>query len=295
MSSCRHIGLGLLLVATAAPAHADPYQEFVGSRAEAMGGAHRGLGTSNDTLILNPAGLALMRRYSIDTVYGYSGQETLSHIHVSVADSKTGPVSGALGYTYSRGDHSRSDVDMHRIYVASAYPILENLAFGVLARHIRGTFREEDRIKQNVESFSTDIGLSLVLFEVFGIAATYHNLITSSRKRFNPPHLGFGLAYVGESLAIATDLEVDLRKLHFGDPTFRAGIEYFLADQFPLRFGYRMRPWIFEQRDGRKGFENVLGGGAGWVTESGSVEVTYTHSIEIKKNWDFIASLKFFL
>lgn len=294
--SCRSISslFSAILLTIAAPAHADPYQEFTGARSEAMGGAHRGLATSNDTIVLNPAGVALLRRYSIDTAYGYSGQDSLSYIHVSALDSKTGPVPGALGYTYSRGDHAGSDVDMHRFYVVTGYRILENLAFGVLARHIRGSFRDENRVKQNVESFSTDVGISLVLFNVLGFGATYHNLFSSSRKRFNPPHLGFGLAYAGQTVAIATDVEVDLRQAHFGEVAFSAGLEYFFADQFPLRFGYRLRPWI-RKRDGVKDLESFIGGGVGWVDKSGSAEVTFTQSVNIKKNWDFIASLKFFL
>ena len=58
MQSLFALTLTLVLTgATIASAEAAGiYDEFRGLRSEAMGGAHRGLGTSNDTLTLNPAG-----------------------------------------------------------------------------------------------------------------------------------------------------------------------------------------------------------------------------------------------
>src|SRR5262245_27093677 len=98
-----------------------------------MGGAHRGVGTSNDTIMLNPAGMAIRKRYAIDGSYAYSAQDTLSHISISALDSKTAPVAGALAYTHDRGDHEFSNVEMNRIYMASAYPIFDWLAVGITA------------------------------------------------------------------------------------------------------------------------------------------------------------------
>ena len=280
---------------SAAPrsARADVGYEFTGIRSEAMGGAHRAVGTSNDTIMLNPAGMSMRRRYSLEASYGYSGQDTLSHISFSALDSKTGPVAGALGYTHSRGDHAFSNVELHRIYMASAYPIFDWLAVGLTARHLRGSFTDDEGERQNVESYTADLGLSAVLFDFLGVGVVWHNVYTTSRKALSPPHLGFGLAYLGEELVVASDLEVDLRPRHLGDLTFRVGGEYFLAEMFPVRFGYRLRPRI-KKYGGDKTWESVLGGGLGFVTESGSVEVTYTHSVEVLKNWDVMASLKIF-
>lgn len=280
--------------AWATPGRADVYREFHGLRSEAMGGAHRGLGNSNDAITLNPAGIALTKRYSIDGGYSYSKQDDLHHFSLSILDSKTGPVSGALEYSLTRGDHAHADANLHRVYFSSAYALLENLALGITARTVRGDFKDEKGERQNVETYSTDLGLGLVLFEAFGLGVTYHNVITSSRKRLNPPHLGIGLAYVGDALTIAADMEIDLRKNWLGEITARAGVEYFLGGAFPVRFGYRAVPFT-RKYGGARDYDHVLGGGIGWITETGSVEATYTHSVIIQKNWDIFAALKFYL
>ena len=71
--------------------------ELEGVRSLAMGGAHRGVGTSNDTIYLNPGGMALVRRYAIELQYGYSPHDRLNQFNISAVDSKSGPVAGALG------------------------------------------------------------------------------------------------------------------------------------------------------------------------------------------------------
>ena len=279
---------------SAGRALAGPENEIHGARSEAMGGAHRGLGDSNDTLTLNPAGLALTKRYSIDGNYSYSGQDDLHHFSLSILDSKTGAIAGGIGYTVSFGDQAHANVNLHRIYLVTAYPILENLAFGITGRTIRGDYKDADGKRQNVESYSTDLGLSLALFDFLGIGVVGHNVVTSSRKRLNPPHLGIGLAYKGEALSVATDLEIDLRPRWLGEVSVKAGLEYFLGGMFPLRFGYRAVPFT-RKYSGHRDYDHVLGGGLGWVTDTGSVEVSFTQSVVIKKNWDLFAALKFYL
>lgn len=290
MRKCLPIALMLL----GAPAAADPYKEFTGLRAEAMGGAHRGLGTSNDTIFLNPAGMAIHRRFSIDGFYGYSGRGDLHHISFSALDSKTGPIGGALAYTHDRGDHSRSDVDLHRFYLASSYPIFDWLGVGLTGRHVRGGFVDESGVRQNVETYSFDLGLSALFWESLGIGVTYHNVVSTSRPRMTPPHVGVGLSFSYAGLVLASDMEIDLRARHAGDITAGGGVEYFLLDMIPLRFGYRYRPR--EKRDGSGTvWEHVLGGGLGLVAEWGGLEATYTHAIDFPKDWNVIGSLKLFL
>ncbi len=290
LSSCVSI-LGLLAAPTA---RADVYREIHGVRSEAMGGAHRGLGTSNDAITLNPAGMMLTKRYSIDGGYSYSKQDDLHHISVSLVDSKSGPVAGSLQYVYSRGDHSGADVNLHRIYASTGYAILDNFAFGTTARTTQGDFIDENGEPQEVESYSFDLGLAMSLFDLVGIGVTYHNVTTTSRKRLNPPHLGIGLAYAGTNLVVVADMEIDLRSNWLGEITARGGVEYFLDDQFPLRIGYRAVPFT-RKYGGDRDYDHVIGGGLGWVTDSGSVEIAFTQSVIIQKNWDLFAGLKFFL
>ena len=50
---------GFLVLSLPRVSNASVYDEFTGIRSAAMGGAHRAVGTSNDALVLNPAGMAM--------------------------------------------------------------------------------------------------------------------------------------------------------------------------------------------------------------------------------------------
>ncbi|MBI3179837.1 MAG: hypothetical protein HYZ27_09265, partial [Deltaproteobacteria bacterium] len=93
-------------------------EEFPGVRSAAMGGAHRGLGTSNDTLYLNPAGMSLASRYSVEMDYRFSNFDELYRLAATVVDSKSGPVAGGLGYTYVWGNEDGADPALHRVVLA---------------------------------------------------------------------------------------------------------------------------------------------------------------------------------
>ncbi|MEZ4272059.1 MAG: hypothetical protein R3C68_11720 [Myxococcota bacterium] len=138
------LGVVVLLLCAAPVSKAGVYQEMKGLRSEAMGGAHRGLGTSNDTLFLNPAGMAMLRRYSVDLLYGYTSIDNLNHISVTAVDSKSGPLAGAVGYTHDRGELNGLDAKFHRAYGAIAYPIFEGVGLGLTGRYVRGDIERVD-------------------------------------------------------------------------------------------------------------------------------------------------------
>ncbi|MCK5689391.1 hypothetical protein KAI87_08980, partial [Myxococcota bacterium] len=62
----------IIIMAFPTASSASIYDEYIGVRSMGMGGAHRGVGTSNDTLYLNPAGMAVATRYGVETAYQYS-------------------------------------------------------------------------------------------------------------------------------------------------------------------------------------------------------------------------------
>src|SRR5689334_11365242 len=88
-----------------APDPAHTYEEFHGVRSAGMGGAQRAVGTSNDTLTLNPAGMAVVPRYALELQYAYLPKLGLSHINISAVDSKSSPVAGGVAYTHDKADN----------------------------------------------------------------------------------------------------------------------------------------------------------------------------------------------
>ncbi|MEK7704463.1 MAG: hypothetical protein AAB426_05845, partial [Myxococcota bacterium] len=153
--------LSLLSISSAEVALAGIETEFHGARSAAMGEAHRGVGTSNDTLYLNPAGMAIVRRYGLDVQYGYDARDGLSHVNISAVDSKSGPVVGAVAYTHDRGGGPALDANLNRFYGGLAYAITDIFAFGVTGRHLRGDFKDALGERQDISLYTGDVGLSL--------------------------------------------------------------------------------------------------------------------------------------
>ena len=64
-----------------------------------MGGAFRAVGTSNDTLYLNPAGLGAAGRYEVDGFGAYDLGRPGGTYGASIADSMDPPFFGGLAFT----------------------------------------------------------------------------------------------------------------------------------------------------------------------------------------------------
>ena len=288
----RPILLVLALVPSTARAGID--DEFAGDRSYAMGGAHRGVGTSNDTLVLNPAGMALVRRYAVELQYGYSPFDRLSHINTSVVDSKTSPVAGGLGFTHDRGDANEVDAGLTRFYLGAAYAISSGIGFGVTSRYVRGSYKN-DGVARNVSLYNVDVGLMALIAEGLALGATYSNVIRYSEKldrALLPSRLAFGLGYSPNELTLAFDLDMDVGRAQ-RNLTYHAGAEYLLQRTFPIRLGYERSPFV--RKDGSAGQENLLSAGLGWVNQGGAIEIAYRRSLDRGRNWGIVGALKFFM
>lgn len=266
-------------------------QELHGVRSMAMGGAHRGLGTSNDTLYLNPAGMAIMRRYSVELQYGYSPFDHLNHINASAVDSKSGPVAGAIGYTHDRGDKAGVNANLHRIIGGAAYPINQRLAFGLSTRHVRGHFNDADGKRHDVRLYSGDVGVMALVTPQVGLGVAYNNIVATDFPELTPPSAGLGLSFLGPLFTLAGDISWDLKTPKDAAVSYHLGGEYIASRTFPLRLGYRRETFV--RNNGENGWENQITAGAGWSTVDGGLDLAYSRSLERRRHWSLIAAFRF--
>ena len=91
----------LLLLLSAGTAMADNRVQDPGSpwpttvdtpRATAMGGAHAAIATGNDALVVNPAGLAQVRRYHFELDGMYDSRFPAQAVLASLVDSASAPI-----------------------------------------------------------------------------------------------------------------------------------------------------------------------------------------------------------
>lgn len=281
-------------------AEAGVYDEFVGVRSPAMGGAHRGVGTSNDTLYLNPAGMAIATRYSLDAAYAYSPFDRLNRFNVSIVDSKSGPVAGGVGYTLLTGDDEGLDANIQRFYGGAAYRLAQSIAVGFNLRHIRGDLADRfnddgSRQTRSVRVWNGDVGLQATLGNI-GLGLAYQNVLNTDEgeEAFAPRTLAGGASFSAGQLTLAGDLVSTFSD--DGDDTelgYNLGLEYFLQDTYALRAGYRYEPFV--RRNGDEDNENILSGGLGYVTGQGALDLAFWHSLERARNWQLIAAVRLFL
>lgn len=289
---CRLSLIATLLIAPAGMAQAQVFREVAPNRSIAMGGAHRGLGTSNDALFLNPAGMVAEKRYSLDGHYAFTNPNRLSHIGVSAVDSTTSRIAGGLAFVHTRGDEDGVDASLNRILLGAAYPVVPNLSLGLTVRHIRGDFREPVTGKRNdVALYSGDVGVLLRLGP-WGAGFVYQNVVETDEPRFTPQLVTGGLSYTAELLTLAADVVVDT-ETEDNEVRYLVGAEYFIDGVAPLRFGYQRRPYL--ARDGSEKTEDLLSGGLGYITDSGALEAAFSRSLKRARQWTLSLSIRVFL
>jgi hypothetical protein len=277
----------LLVSSLTRGAAAAPDDALAGPRSYAMGGAHRAVGTSNDTLYSNPAGLAFAGAYSVELQYGYSKADDLGRYGISAVDSKSGPVAGGAGITHVRGRGN----GLNHIYIGAAYPISQALALGFSLHHLRGDYADLLGAKQSVSVFTGDVGVIARLSDSFNIGASYNGAIKTDYPALTPQTLGFGAAAGLAGLTLAADMTLDTEKNHELD--YHAGVEYYVHDTFPLRVGYTRGRC--ERPDGRRPYENLLSAGIGWMTPTGGFELAYRRSLDRSRNWGIVGGLRLLL
>jgi hypothetical protein len=263
----------LLAVLTALPGLARAYNEpeqpprvadLGGARSMAMGSAFRAVGTSNDTLWFNPAGMAATSRYQLDTTGYLSFGRPYGGFGASIMDSTNGPV--ALGFMVDRfiqgpgGDRFTST----SYHLSLAVPIGEYLAVGITAKWLH----QLDLIRHN--AVTADVGL-LFKYQILKVALVGANLV-DVRSDQVPRRFSLGLA-VGHEEFVQGSLDAVLDLSTRPDPSFTlgAGVEWLAYKFVTLRGGYmedRIRPGHF------------LSGGVGLFGPPGiGVDVGYRHQL----------------
>lgn len=279
----RVLAVALLLFGflLAGEARAQVTSEPAYTRTMSMGGAQRAVGSSNETIYWNPAGMALRKRYEIDGQYLYGSRDAVSHYNLSIIDSTTGPVAGGVAYTYTHA--GPRDAGLHRIRMGFAIQLSENLALGISGQHVRGGYtlsqapeRTEPRL------WSGDVGLIARISDHLQIGASARNLIRDERSELTRRDIGAGLAYVDETFTVTAEADWDLEDKK-RSTAYRVGAEYLAGGSFPLRLGYAHEPYV--GNDAQDGDESVLGGGVGILVATGSINAGYQKSLSRDGIW----------
>ncbi|HWV38514.1 MAG TPA: hypothetical protein VN033_08545 [Vulgatibacter sp.] len=258
-------------------------QDLSGTRAMAMGNAFRAIATSNEAIYLNPAGMALQRKYEIDLAYAFARGDDLSRFNGSIVDSKTTRLATGLAYTHLKGDGLQGELSGSIVNLAFGLPVAERVALGFGFKYL--DFAEPDR----TNAITGDVGVLVQPIEWLSFAGVAYNVIDVD-SREAPFRVGGGVAFgTDTTFRVALDTVADFTS----DPertalTYHAGGEYLFDGAMAIRGGFMRR-----DLDDR----NYLSAGLGFISRAAAIEAAYVQSLEAGEGPDrtFSFTLKFFL
>lgn len=228
----------------------------------------RALTTGNDSIYVNPAGLALAKVYDVELGYLDDFRGSDRRINASVIDSQAGPVAGGLAYTYS--DRRPLDMDEgglrvkgHRVEIASATKIADTAALGVTTRYLHYSIKDENGEEiDSFKVFTVDAGVQWRIWEGLSLGVVGYNLTNSDRKEV-PIGWGAGLGFQLGAFSLEADVRYNAK---IGKARYSLGAGYVIADLVPIRVG----TWYDLKNDAW-----AISGGLGFVYERVAIDVGY--------------------
>ena len=262
--------LGTLLVMSAFVAQADasmPVQgpnlnDLMQARNIAMGGAYESLGYGAEVISGNPAGLSLYKRYQIEANGAWDVPSGYATGGVSLADSSSSALAMGIAYNFvTYGGFERRWA--HLTTVAFALAIADWLHIGLSGRHqvITGA--------TNTNSITMTAGVILKPWQWLSIGFSGHNLIPNYTQDITRFFVASISSLIFNQLSPVFDLKMDF---NLGTPrlAYLAGVEWLIAQSFPVRLGY--------QYD-NIGNHQYLSAGAGWFVEGSGFDLSYRHEL----------------
>ena len=276
----KQITLVFLVLAVCLSASAD---DFMGARPLGMGGAHRAIVTGNDSIVLNPAGMSLFRRYSFEAQYIFmpemgEGGPAEHVFHASVIDNQLAAFATGLAYTrVQRGDNKEGN----RYDMAFSLPLSQNLMIGTDIKYLN---YNRNKKKDVTDAVTVDLGVLVRTDFGLNLGVVGYNLTNTADYLDHPISMAAAVMYSPfRTLEIAFDWFINFqRPKNPLDPvnseketgySYHFGIEYLLMGQFTLRAGY-----VYDQAQPGDD-DHLWATGIGYVTQRFAFDFGYRGSV----------------
>jgi hypothetical protein len=283
------IGASLLLTATG-EARAEPstrppelgynYSEVETARAAAMGGALRAFSNSTEAININPANLAATRVYHMGGLAQFWSGANRQSYGVSIVDSvvSRSRLAGGLSASWLFQDPDGLDRTALDLRFALAFPLSDRFLIGATGRLLdlkQGGFPRGQRLlppslassglkdESIVKDITFDAGMTIRPAAGLALSLVGYNL-TDPGHSLLPLTVGGGVGYGSRMFTLEADVVGDFTTYDETKVRAMGGAEFLMANQYPLRFGYR-----YDQ-----GQDNhAICGGAGYTSREFSFDV----------------------
>lgn len=236
----RRAALALLLCAVPGPALAGnsvtdagaPWPTTVDTaRATAMGGANAAIATSNDAIVVNPAGLSQSRRYHFELDGVYDSHFPAEGVMGSVVDSSSSPIGSGLLFSRWGSGQPGGRGEGWGLGFAYSGPVGQALFMGGETKFVH--YRGPDGLQAK---WAEDVGI-LSQRGSFSWAAVVQNISTEKLALF--PLTATGGIAIGSDTGwhLAFDYKADLSDTNHIKHRAAGGLEVLAGDSIALRGG----------------------------------------------------------
>jgi len=281
------VSIALLLLGTGVSLAQEVANTAAGT---ALSGAARSAAVGPTALEYNPAAMHQVIQYAVDTGYYYNALSSAHGFTAAIVDSKTNQALAAgFSYTFMMDQSLNSNQTLSD---RTGHVVRGALASGYrtegLSVHLGGSITYFDSDLSGADratSVTMDAGLLLVANNMFRLAVVGHNLIETDSSDL-PRRLGIGSSFFMNSFLLAFDAVLDFETLDSTTVQYKAGAEYSIAEQFPIRIGYQYDDLVQEQ---------YISGGIGLVTPTVGFEFGFKQNLSNKKDNLFSFNLRAYL
>jgi opacity protein-like surface antigen len=278
--SPRLILLLALSLSTTVQAQSDveDLRDIHSARSYAMGGAYRALGLGTESVLGNPAAIAMFKMYRMELHGSWDTHGKDAFGGLSVMDAKTSDLAAGLDYHLLSLRSGAGRTTAHFTTLALAFPLTPGVLIGSSVHYLRARGGPFD-----ANATTVDAGLLLRFSEGFTIGFSGHNLIDTRNPeltRYYSAHAGF----LAGLLVLGADVRADFQTREESVFTYGFGAEYILGQSIPVRLGYTY-----------DGFNEAsqLGVGLGFMTqEGGGIDIGYRHDFGGEKGRVLALSIK---
>ena len=278
-----------LAICLAVPAPARATLDLQGTRSIAMGGALRASPTGESAILLNPAGMSLMRQYIVSGLYQFRVSDEASLVNATVMDSSTNRVAAGLFYSFSHASPTKvlalpggqafdlaETIVTHEAGLALAYPFGTYLHIGLLTRYVNISVEQPESTplaarREDIDTVTMDFGAIVSPIESLRIAVVGYNVVPVDGYEF-PIQLGLGIAYTfGSSFMAEFDTVLDFSREETVAASYHGGVELFMASLLAIRGG-------FQHDTVREA--SYASGGIGFITRTVGVDLAVRQMVD---------------
>ncbi len=256
--------------------------DLEGARALAIA-AYRGLPAGNDGIFLNPAALAVPKRYALELQFlqeRLDGARSWEWAQASIVDSELSAVTAGVAFTRVFDGLSTGNL----WHLALAAPVGGGLHAGATGKLLQLAAAGGRRSN----AATVDAGVFWQLSRLIGLGVAGYNLVPIGDELQAPKSMGAGLS-VGDDrrFHVAADWRGDWQRRGKISNAWMAGAEVLIGDLVPVRGGFL--------RDETRG-GSFWSAGLGLVSGAGlALDLSYRQAIGFPRNFTVAVGLKIFL